>query len=764
MRRKHNLIIASLVFILIHVFVCFSFSQEKKGTIQGKVVDRVTQQPLFGVHISIIGSQFKTKTDNQGQFRFERVPIGSCRLLSEREGYRPIVISDVVVETGHVNQQFIEMDLAVIKEKITVTADYFSKEPTSFTSTHNLTYEEIRRMPGAAEDISRVIQAMPGVAASGDMKNDIIVRGGNPSENLFLIDNIQIPNINHFGTQGASGGAVGLINADFIHEINFYSGGFPAAFGDKLSSATKIILREGNRHRFSGDINLNMAGFGGTFEGPLFSEKGSWMFSARRSYLEILSGFSLGLTAVPDYWNFQTKIVYDLSKRNQVSIVGVGGIERIKIKNFDDPFVAYLRVDNKQREYVLGISLKSLWGKNGYSILSLSKSSNKFFYDVNEREGILYKNDSYEEEETLKFDLEYSLSARSQFAAGLSFKRIESSNDIFLREGYDPFGFYHPHNDIQLELTTFKAAAYLQISHRFTPRVQGTFGIRGDYFDYIHKFPLSPRLGLSYQISPSHTLNFSYGICFQSPEYVWIVSHPENSSLDFLQAGHLVFGWECLLRKDTKLSIEVFNKEYKNYPVDVNNPFFTLANSGGYFGPSFFGGRLLSKGTGFARGIEFFIQKKLARGLYGLVNYSYYIVKFKALDDVLRPGDYDYRHIFTSIIGYKLSDSWEFSFKWRYTGGRPYSPLDEELSSRSGNARLDLHRINALRYPPYHRLDLRVDRRFHFNKWNLVIYFDLQNAYNRGNVYGFIWDNVEEKVTTVYQWRIMPVGGFSIEF
>lgn len=730
----------------------------------GKVLDRVTQQPLPKVRVSIIGTQFKAETDSQGQFRFEDVPVGSYQLLFDREGYRPRVVSNIVVSTGHVSQHVIEMDLAVIEEKITVTADYFSKEATSFTSTRNLTYEEVRRMPGASEDISRVIQSMPGVAVSSDMKNDIIVRGGSPSENLFIIDNIQIPNINHFGAQGASGGAVGLVNTDFIHDINFYSGGFPAAFGDKLSSALKIILREGNRDRFSGDINLNMAGFGGTFEGPLFSKKGSWMFSLRRSYLELLSGLSLGLTAVPEYWDFQTKIVYDLSKRNQLSIVGVGGIDSMKIKNFDDPFVGYLGVENKQREYVLGINLKSLWGKNGYSILTLSKSLNKFFNDVSSREGRIYKDDSHEGEENLKFDLEYSLTPKTQVAAGLSFKRIETSNDIFIIGGYDPFGLYQPPKDIQLKLKTFKAATYLQLSHKLSAHLRGTFGVRGDYFDYIHKFALSPRIGLSYQIFPRHSLNFSYGIYFQSPEYIWLVSHTENSSLNYLRAVHIAFGWEFLVREDTKLIVEVFNKEYKNYPVDVNNPFFTLANSGGYFGPSFFGGKLLSTGTGFARGIEFFIQKKLARKLYGLINYSYSVVKFKALDGVLRPGDFDYRHIFTSIIGYKPSDTWEFSFKWRYTGGRPYTPFDEELSKISGNGRIDLTRINALRFPPYHRLDLRFDRRFHFRRWNLVVYFNLQNAYNRGNIYGFIWDEVNEKTTTIYQWRIMPVGGISIEF
>jgi len=746
------------------VSVCYSFPQGKTGSIHGKVLDRVTQQPLPEAHISILGTKLETETDIQGRFHFKSVPVGIYQLLFERAGYRPRVVSNIVVSTGHVNQPVVEMDLAVIKEEIIVLADYFSKEATSITSTQNLNYEEIRRMPGASEDISRVIQSMPGVAVSSDMKNDIIVRGGSPSENLFMIDNIQIPNINHFGSQGASGGAIALVNTDFIHDVTFYSGGFPAAFGDKLSSVLKIVLREGNRDRFSGDVNLNIAGFGGTFEGPLFSKKGSWMFSLRRSYLELLSGFSLGLTAVPEYWDGQMKIVYDLSERNQLSIVGVGGIDRIQIKNFDDPFVGYLRVDSRDREYVLGISLKSLWGKNGYSILTLSKSMSKFFNDVNDREGKIYKSDSSEEEFTLKFDFEYSLSQKTQFAAGISHKRIESGNDIFIKGGYDPFGLYQPPKDINLKLDTSKTSTYLQLSHHFYPQLRATLGIRGDYFAYIDRFSLSPRLGLSYQISPRHSLNFSYGIYFQSPECIWLVSHSENSSLKYLRADHIIFGWEFLWREDIKLSIEVFNKEYKNYPVDVNNPFFTLANSGGYFGPSFFGGKLLSKGTGFARGIEFFIQKKLARKLYGLVNYSYSIVKFKALDSILRPGDFDYRHIFTSIIGYKPSDAWEFSFKWRYTAGRPYSPFDEGLSRVIGDGRLDLERINALRFPSYHRLDLRVDRRFHFKRWNLVIYFDLQNAYNRGNIYGFIWDKEGEKVTTIYQWRIMPIGGFSIEF
>jgi hypothetical protein len=750
--------------LFILFFISYSFPQGKTGSILGKVLDRVTQQSLSGVSVSILDTEFRTETNSQGQFRFDNIPVGSYQILFDKEKYFPVIKSDVVVDTGHINQQLIEMDISVVEEEIIVTPDYFSKQQSYSPSTRNLSYEEIRRMPGAYEDISRAILSMPGVSGSGDIKNDIIVRGGNPSENLFVVDNIQIANINHFGSQGASGGGIGFVNTDFVHDINFYSGGFPSLYGDKLSSATEIILREGSRSRFSGDVNLSMAGFGGTFEGPLFSDKGSWIISLRRSYLELLSGFSLGLTATPEFWDFQIKTVYDLSNNHQLSFLGIGAIDKIEIKDFDDPVMNYLAMENNQASYVFGLNLKSVWGKKGYSIFSISRSLYKYYYDVDEKEGKLLRSDSTEEEIATKYDFQIRLKPKIQFATGISLRWIKSSYDILQKEGLDPFGYYQPHKDIHLDISTYKAAAYVQFGLHFGFRLHGTIGLRGDYFKYIDKFSISPRIALSYSISRLHTLNISYGVYFQSPEYIWLIAHPKNYLLGFLQANHFVLGWQYLWRNDVKISIEIFNKRYKHYPVDKNNPFFILANSGKNFGPSFIGGRLLSEGTGFARGIEFFCQKKFAQKLYGLLNYSYSIVKFQALDGISRAGNYDYRHIFTCLLGYKPSETWELSVKWRYTGGRPYIPYDEELSKHCGSARRDLNQINTLRYPSYHRLDLRADRRFYFNNWNLIIYVDLQNVYNRSNVYGYVWSTVEEEVKTVYQWQILPVLGFSIEF
>ncbi|MFQ6082803.1 MAG: TonB-dependent receptor domain-containing protein [Candidatus Aminicenantia bacterium] len=754
-----------LLWLFLVLFLSFwAYSAQKKGSIHGQVVDKYTQQPLPRATIEIIDHEWKAETDNQGRFKLENIPVGTYQLLAFLKGFEPVVITDIVVDTGHITQQRIEMEQALIKEEITVTADYFPERLDTSTSVQGLNYEEIRRAPGAAEDISRVIQSMPGVAVSGDMRNDIIVRGGSPTENLNIVDNIEFPNINHFATQGASGGSIGMLDTDFVREVNFLSGGFSANYGDKLSSVLDIRLREGSREEFTGDINLSMAGFGGSFEGPIGAKRGSWMISAHRSYLDLLQE-ALDISGLPEYISFQTKFVYDLNTNHQLSLIGISGIDQIKFEDPDE-FTNYQKTYFDQNQYTIGTNLKSLWGAKGYSIFSLSQSLNKTKINVkdpSEQDKKVYNNQSLEIERIAKFDLNYVLSSNDKIRVGISYKWIDNDYQIYDEPGIDQMGISRPGQEIDLDFRSSKASAFLQYDHRFGSKLKLNLGLNYNYFDYIKKSSISPRFGLSYQLTDKDRIGLSYGIYYQSPAYIWLVAHPENSDLEFLQATHYVLSWNHLFRDDTKFTVEIYDKEYKNYPLDVDDPTNTLANFGGEFG-SFFGNKLVSQGKGYARGIELFFQKKLIKKIYTLINYSYSDVKFKALDGIWRPGNYDYRHIFTCILGYKPSSKWEFSLKWRYTGGRPYTPFDEELSKQAGEGRLDINQINAKRFPAYHRLDLRVDRRFHFNKWNLVIYFDIENVYNRDNVYFYAWDKENSKIFPHYQWGFLPVGGFSIEF
>jgi outer membrane receptor protein involved in Fe transport len=323
-------------------------------------------------------------------------------------------------------------------------------------------------------------------------------------------------------------------------------------------------------------------------------------------------------------------------------------------------------------------------------------------------------------------------------------------------------GFRFTRKDTDASLTGDKRAFYLQASYPLTTTLKATAGIRGDYFRYTDDFALSPRLGISYVFLPGGEVHFSYGVYYQSPETFWLNSHPANRDLRYLRSEHFVFGGGKTLSRNVRAIMEIFTKRCRNYPVDSSNPYLTLANLGGSIVPTFFGSWLLGVGSGFARGIEVSLQRDSPGELSWLVNYSYSRVEFKALDGVLRPGDFDFRHILNAVVSCPISPTLGASLRWRYTGGQPYTPFDLQLSAQRDTSYFDMTKINTLRYPAYHRLDIRLEKKFVFKKWNLDAYIDVQNVYNRKNIYYTFWEDGSPK--TVHYLPILPLIGLSAHF
>jgi len=774
-------IIAIGLFLSVLVHISFSQSQDTlKGEIVGTVLDKSTQQPLPSVNVLIIGTGMGSVTDADGRFMIKNIPVGTYLLKASLVGYQTVVKTDIVVATGHKTQVMFALSEAVVNmDEVTVKANYFHKELDVVTSVHSLNYEEVRRAPGAAGDVSRVMQSLPGVSTSSDNRNDLIVRGGSPAENLTIVDNIEVPTINHFATQGASGGAIGMMNTDFIREAKFITGGFPAKYGDKLSSVLDIELREGSRENFQGDVYVSAGGFGGTFEGPI-SNRGSWMFSARKSYLDFLVKElnTFGVTIVPNYSDFQAKVAYDIDQSNKLSFIGLGGIDRTDFANVEKENMGFnpdlSGIDNvvdRHYEYVLGINWKSLWHKSGYSIVTVSNNLNKYFTDVTDSHGNkTYYNNSVEQEYQIKGEAAYQFNAENGISFGASFKLVSFDHSIFVKADTSMWadrikgtGIF-PELDIDSDITTYKSYAYLQYNRWLFNRLNVTLGLRYDYFDYVtHQHYVSTRFGLSYHLTDRTTLNASFGIFFQSPIYIWLTTDQKNRNLKDIRADHYVFGVEHLLKEDTRFTLEFFDKEYRDYPVSGYIPSYILVNGGADYG-AFIAGDLRSDGIGYVRGVELFLQKKLTESFYGTLSYTYSFSKFKAGDGLWRPGNFDCRNTLTMIMGYKFSNEWEFSVRWRYASGRPYTPIDEVASRYYGRQVMDISSINALRYPDYHRLDVRFDYRWNLGSWNLITYLDIQNAYNQKNIFYYLWDEKRNKQVTIYQWSVLPIIGISAEF
>ncbi|MFA7360120.1 MAG: TonB-dependent receptor [Candidatus Kapaibacterium sp.] len=760
--------------IIIMVLISVNLFAQNKGGISGKVVDRISQQPVIGAVVEAKNTETeeitKTGTDDNGFFYFESVNAGRYGLRFSSIGYIVLMIDNVIVNSGVITDRFVELDI-VATDEIVVEDERFTKPNDISTSLKNLNTEEIRITPGGFEDIGRVVQNLPGVSFVNDGRNDLIVRGGAPTENLFIVDNAYVPNINHFGSQGATGGPTSIINLDFIRDVSFITGGFSAKYGDKLSSVLEIKQREGSRIKFMTDLNLSATGFGAVLEGPIGKEKkGSWLISARRSYLDFIFN-AAGFGFVPEYYSFQGKGVYDLDKNNFLTLNIISNIDKVKFNNDDEEKKQDNSVilDNDQWGYVFGAEWKSLLSSKSYSILNLTRTFTNYNYsgkDINQVE--YFKNVSKEGETSLKGEYNLQAIKTGQLTVGFEGKLVNFRNEIM--KDQDTIYYINPATgsryildavSLNDEQNTFKGALFAQWTQYFLNRIKLNAGLRYDYFDFIEKKNyISPRVSAQINILHDLYLNLSYGIFYQSPSYIWLVGDPINRKLEDMRADHYIAGLEYIIMPDLKASVEVYYKKYSNYAVSEERPYFILSNNGGNFeNQNNFGLEpLTSAGTGYAQGIEFFVQKVFSKNYYFNVNLSIFQAKYKALDGVERNSDFDNRVLFTTFGGYQFGKGWSVGGKFRYVGGRPYTPINP-----NDGTQLVLD-YNIARLPDFYSLDLRLDKKWTFSSWTLNTYIDIQNITGKKNVTGYKWNKYTNKIEANESIGVLPTIGINAMF
>jgi len=760
--KNFILIILSLLILSIT-----SYSQDEerlRGTISGSVIDNHTKAKLQGVNVYLMGTKLGASTDSSGEFTIKDVPVGTYALRASLLGYSDLIRTDIVVTNiKSVVVLFELIESTVEFGEVEVTAEYFQKSPDVPVSTQMQSYEEIRRLPGGFEDVIRAVSILPGVAQVQAGRNDLIVRGGAPSENLYAIDNIEVPNINHFGTQGASGGPLSYVNLDFVNNTSFSSGGFGVRYGDKISSVLSIDLREGRKDDFGGKATIAATQFGLNLEGPV-SDKGSYLFSVRRSYLDfIFKGAGFGF--VPEYWDFMTKANYDLGRSDRVSFVGIAALDNVRLfndtdkKRFDNARILY----SKQNQGVVGITWRHLFS-SGYSTITLSQLYTDYRYRQDDTlMNPIFKNNSFEREWSLRCDVTYEIVKTTELSIGIQSKIVGFNSNLTLPAFKSSYGNLISVNS-SFDTTALKAAGYLQLSHGFE-RFRLIFGVRADYFDLIEKsFVFAPRLSATVILSPITNVSASVGKYYQSPSYIWLVSNPVNRQLRYIGVNQFVLGVDHLLRSDTKVSVEWYLKKYSDYPVSTTQPYLVLANTGAGYGgsqesfASFGLDQLISAGTGTTYGVELFLQKKLSEiPCYGIISISYNQSKFKALDGVSRPTSFDQRLLMNIGGGYLFSEKWEFSTKFRFATGRPYTPYNSDGSQTGTN-------YNSSRLGVNHSLDVRVDRRWMFSSWTLITYIDIQNIYNRKPIDIPRYNNRTKQIEQSNAIGILPSIGISAEF
>ena len=719
---------------IVCLFVFTSLESQEtfpRGAVVGLVVHGVTKEPLIGANVFVVGTTSGAVTNEMGRFRIDNVSAGIHLIRASLIGYSTAVKTDVVVTPSRPAELLFELtESAVELEEVTITDSYPRKSPDALLSIQTQSYEEIRRLPGGFEDVVRAVSILPGVAQVAPGRNDLIIRGGAPSENLYVVDKLEVANINHFGTQGTGGGPLSYINLDFVSNTSFSTGGFGVRYGDRLSSVLTIDLREGRKDRMGGKATVSATQFGVNAEGPV-SDHGSFLFSARRSYLDFIFK-AAGFGFVPEYWDFLGKASYQLGNHDRLSILGIVALDNVKLFNTTEE----LKYSNSRilaSDHIQGVTSVSWQHLFRYGYLTVMAGYTSLQFDYRQNDSLLqpiFRNISTEREFSFRSDLVYLLGETTEFSAGIQGRLIGVETDLFLRPFWTNYGQQISVN-ARFDTVASKFATYVQIGQRLSP-LRVILGARMDHFSLIRNMTVTaPRISLAYAFSPLTILSVSVGRYHQAPSSIWLTANTDNRSLEFLRVDQYVAGLEQYLRGDTKVGLEIYRKKYRTYPVSTVRPFLVLANTGAGFGGSEDGfasfglDPLVSAGTGSSEGVEVFLQKKFSDiPWYGTVSVSTGGTVFTALDGVERAGSFDQRWILNLGGGYILNRTWEFSGKFRLGTGRPYTPYNADGTQ-------DASRYNSERIPTNHSLDIRADRRWVFDSWTLITYIDLQNVYNR---------------------------------
>jgi len=743
---KHILILFTILFA-----IPVMAQQTNSGTIKGRVFNSKTNEGVPFATVQIWGTNIGAITDFDGNFSFTGVKPGYVELRASSVGYNPFLTSAILVTNS--KEASIEIPLeeaAVGLGEVVIKASPFIKRVETPVSVRIIGIDEIEKNPGGNRDISRVIQSFPGVASTPAFRNDVIVRGGGPNENRFYIDNVEIPYLNHFSTQGASGGPVGIINVDFVQSVDFISGAFPASKGNALSSILNFTFLDGNKEKLKYRATVGASDLGLTVDGPA-GENGTLLMSVRRSYLQFLFS-ALGLPFLPNYTDFQFKYRVRLDDKNELTVIGLGAKDDFELNlkanetEYQRYILNYIPVQ-EQYSYTTGLVYKH-FRKGGYDTWVLSRNylnNSQYKYAGNIEADTNKILDYLSGEGEIKARFERTIigdnGLRISLGAGTEYAHYRNSTYRLIYSGLGE-------NEINYEtnLKLGKFGVFGQVSKSYLDeRLRLSLGLRTDFntFSDAMMNPLnqiSPRFSASYTLSEKINLNFNAGRYFQLPPYTGLgymntqgVFVNRENNLKYMQADHIVAGVEFLPLDNIQITLEGFYKDYSRYPFSVLDSVPLSSKSAGYgiFGDE----ELVSTSEGRAYGLELLGRLKEFKGTNLVFSYTFVRSEFSNPGGEWIPSSWDNRHLFNLTATKKFKRNWDVGFKWRFVGGAPYTPYDLEKSSikvawdLTGQGYLDYSSFNSERLKAFHQLDIRVDKQYFFKGWSLMLYADVQNVY-----------------------------------
>ncbi|MBM3454878.1 MAG: TonB-dependent receptor [Bacteroidetes bacterium] len=740
------------------IFFALSFLNAQSGIVKGTISNATNNKPIEFAKIQVIDQQKGATSLDNGSYEISGLKPGVYSFKASASGFKDLIMNEITVT----NARSVELDFPmeeIIKEKseVTVKAAPFTRKVESPVSLKTLNSTEIERLPGANRDVSKVIAALPGVASRATFRNDIIIRGGSPGENKFYLDGIEVPNINHFATQGSSGGPVGLLNVNFIREVDFYSGAFPSNRANALSSVLAFKQKDGNPDALITNFALGSSDAALTFDGPL-SKKADFIFSVRRSYLQFLFA-ALKLPFLPTYNDFQYKVNYKINTKNKISFIGLGALDQFKLnakvnesidmsdsttRDFNNYIINNLPIQN-QWNYTIGVNY-SHFSKHSIQNVVVSRNmlnNRAYRYRglVEVADSLLQDYSSFEAENKLRFEHTYNKNGwRVNAGVGYEYARYYNSTYNNITVQGSPVLI-----DFSSNLFMSKFAVFGQVNRSLMDeRINLSLGLRSDVNNYSKLMmnpldQLSPSLSASYRITPQWAINANIARYHQLPSYTILGYRNASGELankdfaKYIRADHYVLGGEYLTKTNSRFTLEGFYKKYDRYPFSVKDS-LCLANIGSDFGVVG-NEEIRSTSQGRSYGLEFLYQQKLFKGFYAVLAYTYVRSEFQDKNSVYVPTAWDSRNIISLTGGKRFKKGWEVGFRWLYSGGSPYTPTDVANSALiqnweiNGFAFPDYSQLNTQRESSFHQLNIRVDKKIFLEKFSLNFYLDVQNAY-----------------------------------
>ena len=788
--KKIKTFLLLFCFLLI-ASMCFS---QKTGSISGYVLDALTKKPLQSASIRIPQLNQSTITDAAGRYQLKNIKVGSYTLEVSFTGYQAETKFNISVTSGNENEISFEIQplYSTTTEVVVVANRKTARTATLETplSVQRLTAEEIKTNPGGNFDISRVINSLPGVGGSsgsvGGFRNDILIRGGGPGENVFYLDGIEIPVINHFATQGSGGGPTGILNVSFIEDVKLSTSSFDAKYDNALSSIFEFKQKTGNPNKTQGNLRLSGTELAATLEGPV-NNKLTYLLSVRRSYLQLLFSM-IDLPIRPNYWDFQYKLTYKPDTKSTLTFLGVGAIDQFGFGTIKTPTQDKLYTINQvpfleQKSYAIGASYRRSLA-NGFMLLSLSRNAldnyieKNDFNDDTDPANLRYKTNAKETENKLRLEVNKNLAGfKISYGAVTQYLQYNTQNNIRRRAavGTQPEIRFLFSSDLDF----FRLGAFAQVGKKFFDNRLGfNAGIRTDINTFSTEgsnplHALSPRIALSYVLADKWTINATIGRYAKIAPYTILGFRDNNNQLvnkssNYITNTHYVTGIEYLPKATTRFTLEGFYKKYNHVPVTVSDG-VSINNLGADFGAV--GNEPVTPvGIGESYGLEFFAQQKLTKRFFGILSYTGFQSRFSNADGKLAPSAWDTRHLLSATMGYKLGKSWEFGLKYRYQGGAPYTPFDLAASQQNfltqGQGILNYSRFNSLRLSSFSSSDIRIDKKWNFKKITLDLFLDVSNWWGAKSVsypqYSFERNLTTQNFNTTDGLAIKPDGSNAI--